>query len=131
MRPIGLFMLGASLVACGPAPAPICAETLPDCSGTTAPDFTTLRETVLEPSCVVMTACHSSLEHQGDLILDDAAIAYDQISRFVTPGDARCSVVGERITTPITSRRMPPAGGLSDANRCAILAWIDAGALPP
>ncbi len=123
--------LFAFLLACAPAPAPTCADAvLPDCSGTTAPDFETLERTVLAPSCVVMAACHSSFEHQGDLILEDPATAYDQLSRFVTPGDAQCSVVAERITTTSLTRRMPPAGGLSDANRCAILTWIEAGASP-
>jgi hypothetical protein len=131
MRWVGLVLLSASAVSCGPAPGPSCADAvLPYCEPSAPPDFDTLYATVLRPSCVVMTACHSTYEHQGDLILDQPAIAYDQFSRFVTPGDARCSVVGERITTPITSRRMPPAGGLSDANRCAILTWIEAGALP-
>jgi hypothetical protein len=123
--------LAGLLVSCAPAPAPACAEAvIPDCSGTPVLDFATLESTVLRPSCVVMTACHSTLEHEGDLILDDPSIAYDQFSRFVTPGDAHCSVVGERLTTTNVTRRMPPAGGLSDERRCAILAWIEAGASP-
>lgn len=131
MRLVGRVALVGCLLSCGPAPLPTCAEAvLPDCSSTVAPDFATLEATVLRPSCVVMTACHSTLEHQGDLVLDDPATAFDQLSRFVTPGDARCSVVAERITTPVVTRRMPPAGGLSDADRCAIIAWIEAGASP-
>jgi hypothetical protein len=130
MRVLPSAVLCAMLASCAPV-EPTCADAvLPDCSGTTAPDFDTLEATVLRPSCVVMTACHSSFEHQGDLVLEDPTTAHAQLSRFLVPGDAVCSTVAERITTPDTTRRMPPAGGLSDADRCAILAWIEAGASP-
>jgi hypothetical protein len=102
--------------------------TLPDCTGTVAPDFATLHATVLQPRCVVMTACHSLEEHEGGVIIATEDMAFETLSPYVVPGDAVCSSLAYRITTNEPLLRMPPAGGLPLAERCAILAWIEAGA---
>ncbi|MFO0681428.1 MAG: c-type cytochrome domain-containing protein [Sandaracinus sp.] len=83
---------------------------------------------MLGPRCVVMTACHSFEEHQGGVILATPEEAASTLAPHVIAGDARCSDLGFRVTTDAPLLRMPPASGLSTAERCAVLAWIEAGA---
>ncbi len=122
--------LVAALGLCvGCAPAGVCSNPpVPDCTGTTPVELATLQSTVLGPRCVVMTACHSFEEHQGGVILATPEEAASTLAPYVIPGDARCSNLGFRVTTDEPLLRMPPAGGLSPAERCAVLAWIQAGA---
>lgn len=127
---LALALATLALGACSPAPAPCAHAVLPDCTGAAAPDFATLQATVLARRCVVGSACHSLAEHSGGLVLETRDVAFADLSTRVAPGDAECSALAERITTASPTRRMPPAGGLSDAERCEILAWIEAGALP-
>jgi hypothetical protein len=122
------LLLAAMLAGCPTTPPPCANATLPDCSGTVAPDFATLQATVLAPRCVVMSACHSFEEHEGDVILAAPDEAYETLSPYVIPGDATCSALAFRVTTSAPLLRMPPAGGLSAADRCAIVSWIEAGA---
>lgn len=128
-RLCGLALAGAAL-GCAPAPPPCVHATVPDCSGTPAPDFTTLHTTVFAARCVVGNACHSLFEHEGGLVLEGRDRAFEDLSTRVVPGDAACSELAFRVTTPSLTQRMPPAGNLSTAEICQIIAWIEAGAAP-
>ncbi len=123
--------------ACAEAPEPpACLAPLPDdCTPLYPAEFTEVYETTLRPGCGVGgTSCHGGEGARGGLVLDDVDEAYallldppDAPAR-VTPGDPECSVLMRRIEATDPAVTMPPGRRLGDSERCAIAAWIRAGA---
>lgn len=83
----------------------------PDCS--TSKSFATDVLPVIQSTCATNTSCHASGSIEGVGALTN----YSQVftSRF-------------SIRDAISSGRMPKTGSLSNAQKSAIICWIDAGA---
>lgn len=79
--------------------------------------------------------CHAADGGKGDLVFDDKAASFKQLlapdsgDARVTPKDADCSLLIARLEAE-PARAMPPGSSLDEAERCAITAWIRAGAQP-
>jgi hypothetical protein len=98
------------------------------------PTFDNVFATTLQQKCgTAGGSCHSRDGHKAGLILDDKATAYRALVEGgrVEPGAPSCSVLIERVYAGPSSLRMPPGKTLADAERCALLQWVVAGAPPP
>ena len=120
-------------VACGGADQDPCEETLPSsCSPLYEPTFTQVYTQTLQVKCAVTGgACHSAAGAKGGLILEgeDAAYAGLVESGRVIPGEPECGELTHRLESTDAAIVMPVGGNLSEPERCAIYAWIRAGAL--
>jgi hypothetical protein len=118
----------------------VCLESLPEpCTPSIPVNYPSIYDKVLRPNCGAIgsgATCHGPMGNQGGLSLFDQDGAYSDLLGMgdgrarVLPGDAKCSVIMERLETTDTKKRMPlnspqlPAG-----LRCAVHQWIEAGAL--
>lgn len=126
MRVISLL----ALVACGDGEAvEECIPDLPeDCQPLYEPTFDQVYTQTLEGSCA-LSGCHGDGASQGGLSLEGADAAHAALvdGGRVIPGEAACSALMMRLEA-YRLDVMPPGAQLPDAERCAIGAWIDAGA---
>ncbi|MCP4175486.1 MAG: DUF1553 domain-containing protein [Fuerstiella sp.] len=79
-------------------------------------------------------ACHGALKQEGELRLDTAALAIKggDSGAAITPGDAKSSLLLERITSSDAGERMPPEGEPLEPEQIAALRnWISANARAP
>ena len=104
------------------------------CAPLYAPTFTDIYSRRLSTTCSSGGgACHGASEGRGGrggLTLDDADSAYQGLvdEGRVTPGDADCGDLVERLTTSDPGTLMPPGSPLPDSESCAIRQWISDGA---
>jgi len=138
-RRAGAALLAAAVLAlavhgCGPASD--CAKDLPaSCDPLYPPTFDQIFTNTLTPSCALSgSGCHAPEGAQGGLVFADADSAYalllgetDGRAR-VSPGDASCSLLIERLYAADPARIMPRGAALPDAERCAFVHWIADGA---
>ncbi len=107
-----------------------CVEVDLSCTPLYEPSFDTMFERTLVPSCgVAGGACHSAEGARGGLVFANADEAYRLLSERVIPYDASCGELPRRLTSSSPAVVMPPGRPLPAAERCAILQWIDQGAL--
>ena len=86
---------------------------------------------ILAARCV---ACHGPLQHKGNLRLDTGASVRrgGDDGPAVTPGNAKASLLLERVTSTDPAFRMPPEGAPLSREQIQILEnWIDQGATSP
>ena len=122
--------MSLGLAACGsPSPALTCVDaSLPACTEP-APSFAVLHREVIVPSCAAEgPSCHGVGGRTSDLALHDEDAAFEALAAHLVPSRPECSELAQRVTSDDRTLRMPPAGGLSERDRCAILAWITSGA---
>lgn len=89
-----------------------------------------LQETVFKPSCAT-AACHSSLNHRADLVLDDPETIYDEVTGqtgVVAFDSDNSGLITIRLTGDDPLTRMPLDAPLPDADIALIARWIDDGA---
>ncbi|MCA9622577.1 MAG: hypothetical protein KC731_26335 [Myxococcales bacterium] len=124
---LGLAVIGslASATGCGDD----CVEVALDCDPLYEPTFANVHENTLVESCAVGSTCHTADARRGGLDLETADAAYAGLvdDGRVVAGDPSCSLLAQRIASE-GDDVMPPGAPLADAERCAILQWIDAGA---
>jgi hypothetical protein len=131
-------MLAGALLACGCSdgePARACVETLDlACAPLYSPTFDQVYARTLQPTCALAGAnCHASEGAMGGLAFADPDAAYDALlgqsgkAARVVAGDAVCSVIVERLYAA-GAQAMPPGSPLADAERCAVVQWIQNGA---
>jgi hypothetical protein len=111
----------------------VCIDVDLTCQPLYPPTFDQIFTRTLAPRCGVEGgACHSREGRKAGLVLDDRDQAYRLLvdGRRVMPGEPSCSILIERIYAAPSSLRMPPGRTLADAERCALLQWVQAGAPP-
>ncbi|RMG12833.1 MAG: hypothetical protein D6729_16050 [Deltaproteobacteria bacterium] len=142
MRRPSVHLLTASILsallagpACG-AGGPECVAVHSTCTPLYAPEYAEIFERTLRPTCGQPgTSCHGVDGAQAGLVFDEADAAYTRLLEgagnrppVVVPGNAACSPLVVRIESTDPKRVMPPGQPLSEAVRCALEQWIDAGA---
>ncbi len=76
------------------------------------------------------TACHSKAGHQGNMSFEDELHAYQALrAGRVEPGNPGCSLMIVRTDSPGAAYQMPPGDALSAPERCALIQWVQAGAM--
>jgi hypothetical protein len=131
MRPRWLVAATALLAACPSAP-PSCITVDTSCAPLYAPNFDNVYTMTLRDTCGSDdVSCHSAAGQQGGMSFEDQQHAYDALlDGRVRPGEPGCSEMIVRTSSPGESYQMPPGDPLSEAERCALIRWVAAGALP-
>ncbi len=113
-----------------PDPPARCTTVDTACTPTYEPSFDQIFSRVLRPTCAKgESTCHSSKGRQGGLSFEDADVAYGELMQSsVRAGDAACSELMVRLESDDPYERMPPPAAIPEADRCAIVQWIQAGA---
>ena len=77
-----------------------------------------------------MSSCHSASGLAGGVSFADQQTAYDHLmlSGRVKPGNAGCSEMIVRTSSPGKDYEMPPGSPLSAATQCALIQWVQNGA---
>ena len=130
-----LFVIACAIALAGcpggdEAP-PKCITVDTACSPLYTPTFTNVYNMTIKNGCgSLLSSCHSSSNPQGGLSFADEQTAYDGLMRNgrVTPGDAACSELIVRTSSPGTDYEMPPGAPLSPATQCALVQWVQNGA---
>lgn len=112
---------------------PACITVDTTCAPLYAPTFDNVYSMTLVQGCGSdRTSCHSAEGRKGGLSFEDPQTAYDGLlAGRVTPGDAACSEMIVRTSSPGADYQMPPGSTLSAPTRCALIQWVHAGAPGP
>lgn len=112
---------------------PACVEVDLGCNPLYVPTFENVYSNTLLDGCgSARVSCHSAAGHQGEMSFEDPATAHAAlIAGRVVPGDAACSKMIVRTSSPGASYEMPPSAPLSEAERCALIQWVQNGAIGP
>ena len=78
------------------------------------------------------SSCHSATGRAGGLSLADQQTAYTELMKEgrVKPGDPSCSELIVRTSSPGEDYQMPPGDPLDVPARCALIQWVQQGAMP-
>lgn len=134
--------LALGLVACGTTSEKQMQDTgisceerlddLIDCTPAYEPTYAEVFENTLRPSCgKTGVSCHAE-GRQAGLGFVDAEQAYRDLheTSVVQAGAPACSRLVARLRETDPKLRMPPGRALDAAEVCAIVRWIERGALP-
>jgi hypothetical protein len=129
-----LAMLAGALVGggagCGSDPPPSCVTVDTSCAPLYAPTFDNIYTMTLRETCGSQLSCHSAQGQAGGMSFQDEQHAFDALrDGRVAAGDPGCSKLIVRTDSPGASYQMPPGSPLNDAARCALIQWVQAGAL--
>lgn len=130
-----LALLVAVEAACGSPQDPLeCATVETSCAPLYPPTFDNVYATTLAAKCGSDgVACHSNAGMKGGMSFADRDTAYASLLAVgedrVIPGDPACSEMIIRVFAT-GSVQMPPGVDLSAEERCALVQWVAAGALP-
>ena len=127
-----LWLVAACLlVACSNDPPPACITVDTTCAPLYAPTFANVYSKTLKDGCgSTQSACHSAAGKQGGMSFQDEAHAYQALlAGRVKPGNPGCSLMIVRTDSPGASYQMPPGDALSEPERCALIQWVQAGAM--
>jgi len=121
----------AVFASCADDPPPACKLVNTDCDVIYQPTFTNIYTRTIEPKCGIDNgACHSAEGRRGGLSLETESIAYQALlTGYVEAGDPACSEFAVRIDSPGEDYQMPVGDALTPPERCAILQWIENGAV--
>jgi hypothetical protein len=103
------------------------------------PTFDNVYANTLNMSCGnTNSSCHSAAGHMAGLSFADEPTAYagllaastiDPSRNRVDPGNAACSLMIVRTDSPGASYQMPIGPALTEVERCALIQWVQAGAM--
>jgi hypothetical protein len=112
---------------------PACVEVDLDCQPLYVPTFDNVYTNTLRDGCGSRAvACHSREGQRGGMSFEDPATAHAALlAGRVTAGDASCSELIVRIASVGKSYQMPPGAALPEAERCALIRWVQDGAPGP
>lgn len=121
-----------AFAACSSDPPPACITVDTACAPLYEPTFHNVYTRTLQDTCgSTQSACHSRAGKQGGMSFEDETTAYQALrAGRVVPGDAACSLMIVRTDSPGASYQMPPGDALGEPERCALIQWVQAGALP-
>lgn len=116
-----------ALAGCPSEPPPTCATVDLTCAPLYEPTFANVYANTLAEGCGGDRAsCHS----RRTLSFADPETAYAALlEAHVKPGDASCSEMIVRVVGVGTDYQMPPGDPLDDAEACALVQWVQAGAM--
>jgi hypothetical protein len=125
-------LAAAPLAGCTSDTPPSCITVEPTCAPLYAPTFDNVYTMTLRDTCGSQrSSCHSAAGKQGGMSFEDAQHAYDALlAGRVMPGNPGCSKMVIRTDSPGAAYQMPPGDPLSEAERCALIQWVAAGAQP-
>jgi len=123
--------LVACLAGCPSDPPPMCVDVDTACAELYEPTFANVYSRTLQNTCGSQrVSCHSEAGHQGGMSFDTEQGAYDALlAGRATPGNAGCSKMIVRVTSVGESYQMPPGDPLSDPEQCALIKWVQNGAM--
>jgi hypothetical protein len=131
--------IALALGACTNADPPACITVDTTCAPGYVPTFDNVYANTLNVSCGnTNSSCHSASGHMAGLSFEDEPTAYagllsastiDPGRKRVDPGDAACSVMIVRTDSPGTPYQMPIGDPLSAVESCALIQWVQDGAL--
>ena len=129
-----LLLVGV-LAGCPSEPPPACLTPAVDtgCAPQYMPTFTNVYNNTLKPDCGYMDgSCHSASGRAGGLSFETQTVAYDQLmtASRVKAGNPSCSEFIVRTHSPGKDYQMPPGDALDDVEQCALVQWVEMGALP-
>lgn len=120
-----------------PAPKSACVQVpSADCKPLVdPPTYDAIYAQILRPTCASAATCHATGSVSGGLSFATAdeshamLLGKNGVPARVTPGDASCSPLMQRLMSDEPSYRMPRGSTpLSEAETCAITKWIAGGA---
>jgi hypothetical protein len=117
-------------------PAPQCVTLNPDCAPLfDPPTYSLIFSNIFHPTCATPGTCHAPPAPKGPgLSFVDQAESYQLLlgtmggRARVLPDNPGCSILAERLESKDPAFRMPPGSGLTDAELCAVVKWLVAGA---
>jgi hypothetical protein len=114
-------------------PPPDCIAVNTSCAPLYQPTFHNIYTMTLRDTCGSTNAsCHSAIGRSGGMSFADEASAYAALTAGrVKPDDPSCSKMVVRTSSPGTPYQMPPGDPLGEAERCALIQWVQAGAPGP
>jgi hypothetical protein len=121
------------LAGCPSDLPPACITVDTSCAPGYVPTFTNVYTNTLEVTCGSrMSSCHSATGRAGGLSFADQQTAYDQLMAKgrVKPFDPGCSEMVVRTSSPGADYQMPPGDPLDEPERCALIQWVQQGAMP-
>ena len=121
------------LAGCPSEPPPACKTVDTACAPGYVPTFTNVYNNTIVPSCGTQnSSCHSERGQAGGLAMHTQDVALQQLQMLgrVKAGDASCSEMIVRIDSPGTDYQMPVGDPLSPEERCALIQWVEQGAMP-
>ena len=127
-----MLLVVSVLAGCPSEPPPACITVDTSCAPGYTPTFDNVYANTIEAGCGArMSSCHSS-SGEGGVSFADQATAHAQLTArgLVKPGDAACSEFVVRTSSPGTDYQMPPGDALSEPARCALIQWVQQGAMP-
>jgi hypothetical protein len=127
------LLLVCVLAACGDTPPPACTTVDTACQPGYVPTFENVYNNTIRLGCgAMMSSCHSSVGGDSELSFADRQTAYDQLmqSGVVKAGDAACSEMIVRVHGVGEDYQMPPGEALPAPARCALVQWVQQGAMP-
>jgi hypothetical protein len=133
MRRLSLVVCLAVLAGCPTDPPPACITVDASCAPGYVPTFHNVYTNTMQQSCgSTQSSCHSSSGRAGGMSLQDEATAYQQLmmNDRVKPGDPGCSKIIVRTSSPGADYQMPPGDPLDPPARCALIQWVQQGAMP-
>lgn len=111
---------------------PACTTVDTTCAPLYEPTFANVYANTLRMDCGgERSACHSATGQAGGVSFADEDAAYAALVTRgrVTPADPACSELIVRAHDVGTDYQMPPGDPLDDAEVCALIQWVQAGAL--
>jgi hypothetical protein len=126
----GRMWIVLALAGCPSDPPPECITVDTTCQPLYPATFQNVYDQTLKDGCgSERSACHSRIGHKGGMSFEDPDTAYQALMNGrVSPGDAACSELIVRTNSPGTDYQMPPGAALGEAEQCALVQWVHAGA---
>jgi len=129
-------MIVVLTLACAGCPSddpPECVEVDLTCAPLYVPTFDNVYANTLTDGCGgERAACHSAAGRNGGMSFEDPTTAHAALlAGRVVPGNAACSEMIVRTESVGESFQMPPGSALPEAERCALIQWVQRGAPGP
>jgi hypothetical protein len=113
---------------------PQCIDVVTTCNPLYPPEFDNVYANTLTSACgSTAIGCHSAAGRAGGMSFEDPATAHAALlAGRVEPGDASCSEMIVRAGSPGADYQMPPkpASAVDASELCALVQWVENGALP-
>jgi hypothetical protein len=111
---------------------PACIDVDLTCQPLYVPTFDNVYNNTLRDTCGSQrVSCHSHAGMKGGMTFETPETAFAALSTRVVPDDPGCSLMIVRTSSVGESYQMPPGSPLSEAERCALIQWVQAGAPGP
>lgn len=125
---IAVVLALAGAAGCGDEPPPACATVETQCSPlyTTTSYANVYSQTIAQDCGADRGACHNANSESGLSLIGEQQ-SFDNLARFVSPGDPGCSELVVRTSGVGKDYQMPEGAPLSEAEQCALRKWVEAG----